>query len=83
MISDISYFILLIIFPSEILALTLLLIFQKQSALKGIPLLKGSLLWKLLQMQSLLCQVTVQEIGQDHQAAEGKLTNSFFLFSVC
>lgn len=68
----------LIDFQSEILALTLFLIFQKQSVLKGIRLLKGSQLWKLLQMQSPLCQVMVQEIGQDHQAAEG---NAFFFFS--
>lgn len=73
----------LIIFPSKILALTLFLIFQKQSALRGTRLLKGSQLWKLLQMQSLLCQVMVQEIGQDHQVAEGKLSNAFFFFSVC
>lgn len=72
----------LAIFPSNILALTLFLIFQKQSALKGTHLLKGSRLWKLLQMLSLLCQVMVQEIGQDHQAAGGKLNNAFFLFSV-
>lgn len=32
-------------------------------------------------MQFQLCQVTVQEVEQDHQVAEGKLTEVFLLFS--
>jgi len=83
MISGISYIMLLPYnFPKWKLDLKFFLFFQKLSALKGILLLKGSQLWKQLQMQFQLCQVTVQEVEQDHQVAEGKLTEVFLLFSV-
>lgn len=47
--------------------------FQKQSALKEIHLLKGSLLLRPLQMQYQLFQVTARVIGLDRQVAEGNV----------
>lgn len=47
--------------------------FQKLSAQKEIHLLKGFLLWRPLQMQYQLFQVTAQVIGLDHQIVEGNM----------